>query len=250
MGRPKQGLYDSLKDDYDIIIDWQGRLEREGPLLKRLAEEVGARSVLDVGGGTGHHARMFHSWGLSVTLADPSRDTLESVRDSLPPEIALEVRGLQDLDGLRPHDMVVCLGNTLPHVRDRQDFSGAMASLWRVLRPGGVLVCHQLNYGPIMADFDEHRFMEPRGLGEKALFRFFEHEPSGKGLRFVIMRLSGHSGDYTTEYLWTHHTPVVADDYQHELQRLRASRVALHGTWDEKPFEEASSDALVVVARK
>jgi SAM-dependent methyltransferase len=250
LSQPRNSLYDSLAEDYDLIIDWPERLKREGPLLRRLAEESGARTVLDVGGGTGHHARMFHSWGLEVTLADPSAATLDIVRASLPAEVRLEVRSLRDLGGIEPHDMVVCLGNTMPHVADHREFASAMASLWEVLRPGGVLVCHQINYTPMLADFDERRFMEPRGRGDKVLFRFHESEPDGHGLRFVIMRLTSRSGDYTTEYLWTHHTPLTSVDYRRELQRLGASEARLLGGWDESAFDEDASDALIVVARK
>lgn len=250
MKRPQESLYDSLKDDYDIIIDWPGRLKREGPLLRQLAGSVGARSVLDVGGGTGHHARLFHSWGLQVTLADPSAATLDSIRGSLPQEVRLEVRGLPDLDGIEPHDMVVCLGNTLPHAAGLEEFASAVGSLWQALRPGGVLVCHQVNYAPLLSDFENRRFMEPRGRGGRALFRFHEREPDGDGLRFVIMRLTGQCGDYNTEYLWTHHTPLTADDYGRELRRLRAAEVRLLGGWDESEFDGECSDVLIVVARK
>lgn len=250
MPRPNDSLYDSLQDDYDIIIDWPGRLKREAPLLRQLAEAAGVRSVLDVGGGTGHHARMFHSWGLRVTLADPSASTLDAVRGSLPSEVRLEVRGLDQLHGIEPHDMVVCLGNTLPHVPHREGFSAAMGTLWDALSPGGVLVCHQINYAPVLADFDRRRFMEPRGVGDKALFRFHERELDGHGLRFVILRLTGHAGDYTTEYLWTHHTPLMVTDYAQELRRLRAADVRFYGSWDQGEFDEALSDVLIAVAHK
>jgi hypothetical protein len=102
----------------------------------------------------------------------------------------------------------------------------------------------------MLADFDERRFMEPRGRGDKVLFRFHESEPDGHGLRFVIMRLTSRSGDYTTEYLWTHHTPLTSVDYRRELQRLGASEARLLGGWDESAFDEDASDALIVVARK
>ena len=36
-----------------------------GPFYRDLFAEAGVRTVLDTACGTGHHAEMFHSWGLA-----------------------------------------------------------------------------------------------------------------------------------------------------------------------------------------
>jgi hypothetical protein len=61
---------DQLTDVYDAMIDWSKRLDHEGPFYRTLFERLSAKSVVDVACGTGHHAAMFHDWGLEVEASD------------------------------------------------------------------------------------------------------------------------------------------------------------------------------------
>jgi SAM-dependent methyltransferase len=240
--------YDSLAADYDVIIDWPSRLAREGPFIERLVERIGARTVLDVGGGTGHHARMLHEWGLEVTIADPSLATLDAVRGDLPPDIRLEPVGFDGLAPLGRFDLVVCLGNTIPHVAGLEEFRAALGALYGAVGPGGALLVHQINYEPILADFDRERFMPARGATGKFLLRFFEK--AGERLRFVIMRVTGEAGEYQTEFMATYHTVIGAGDYREALVALGAPEPELLGGWGRARFVPEESDVLIVAVRR
>ena len=71
-GLSMANLFQDLTDVYEAMIDWPKRLAREEPFYRRWFERCGARSVLDVACGTGHHGAMFHRWGLRVEGADLS----------------------------------------------------------------------------------------------------------------------------------------------------------------------------------
>jgi SAM-dependent methyltransferase len=71
------GVFTHLTDVYEALIDWPKRLAHEEAFYRRLFERVGARSVADVACGTGHHAAMFHSWGLRVEGSDISLQMIE-----------------------------------------------------------------------------------------------------------------------------------------------------------------------------
>jgi SAM-dependent methyltransferase len=73
-------LFSDLTDVYEAMIDWPNRLAHEERFYRRLFERVGVRSVVDVACGTGHHAAMFHSWGLRVEGADISPAMIECAR--------------------------------------------------------------------------------------------------------------------------------------------------------------------------
>jgi len=240
--------YDSLAADYDLIIDWPSRLAREGPFIRALVDRIGARTVLDVGGGTGHHARMLHEWGLEVTIADPSLATLDAVRGELPPGTGLEPVGFDGLGPLGRFDLVMCLGNTIPHVDGVDEFRAALAALYGAVSPGGALLVHQLNYEPILADFGRERFMPARGTTGKFLLRFFER--AGDGLRFIIMRVVGEAGDYRTDFMTTYHTVVDGGHYREALANLGAPEARLLGDWTGAPFEPSRSDALIVLVER
>jgi SAM-dependent methyltransferase len=101
----------------------------------------GALDVLDAGGGTGGFAVPLAELGQRVTVVDPSPDALASL-ERRARDAGVQVRGVQgDAAGLLDvaaegsADLVLCHG-VLEHV---DDVAPAVASLVRVLRPGGTL---------------------------------------------------------------------------------------------------------------
>ena len=116
-------------------VVWSG-LE---PLLGRAVGEP--RDVLDIGGGTGGLAVRVGALGHRVTVVDPSPDALAAL-DRRAREHDVAVTGRQGdlsslLDVVEPDsaDVVLCHG-VLEGVDDPV---GALATLVRVVRPGGVL---------------------------------------------------------------------------------------------------------------
>jgi S-adenosylmethionine-dependent methyltransferase len=104
-------------------------------------EEGGPRDVLDIGGGTGGLAVRVGMLGHRVTVVDPSPDALAAL-DRRAREHDVAVTGRQgdlstvlDVVGPDSADVVLCHG--VLEVVD--DPAGALATLARVVRPGGVL---------------------------------------------------------------------------------------------------------------
>lgn len=102
---------------------------------------VAPRDVLDIGGGTGGFAVRVAELGHQVTVVDPSPDALASL-DRRAREQGVAVAGQQgdlstllDLTGPASADLVLCHG-VLGVVDDP---AASLATLARVLRPGGVL---------------------------------------------------------------------------------------------------------------
>jgi S-adenosylmethionine-dependent methyltransferase len=101
----------------------------------------GPLDVLDIGGGTGGLAVRIGELGHRVTVVDPSPDALAAL-DRRAREHDVEVTGRQgdlssllDVVGPDSADLVLCHG-VLEVVDDPAD---ALATLGRVVRPGGVL---------------------------------------------------------------------------------------------------------------
>jgi SAM-dependent methyltransferase len=116
-------------------VVWSG-LE---PLLGRAVGEP--RDVLDIGGGTGGLAVRVGALGHRVTVVDPSPDALAAL-DRRAREHDVAVTGRQGdlsslLDVVEPDSADVVLCHGVLEVVD--DPVGALATLVRVVRPGGVL---------------------------------------------------------------------------------------------------------------
>ena len=116
-------------------VVWSG-LE---PLLGRAVGEP--RDVLDIGGGTGGLAVRIGALGHRVTVVDPSPDALAALdRRAREHDVAVtgrqgDLSSLLDVVGPDSADVVLCHG--VLEVVDDPD--AALATLARVVRPGGVL---------------------------------------------------------------------------------------------------------------
>lgn len=119
-----------------------GRLEllRTQELLRRFLPPAPAR-VLDVGGGTGVHARWLVEDGYHVDLVDPVARHVEQAGEICGATVG-DARSLTAEDD--SYDVVQLLG-PLYHLPDREDRSRALAEAVRVVRPGGVVAAAGIN---------------------------------------------------------------------------------------------------------
>ncbi len=165
MNDPSTNFYDALAPMFDVMTDWTARLSTEGPFLKAVLEEAGARSVLDAACGSGGHALALAEWGYAAAGVDASPVMVDMARRKAA-DVGLDVpfavadlgglaalvQGRQDDDSalgvqrLAPYDAVLCLGNSLPHLLTQSDLVQALRGMAAMLVPGGLLVLQNLNY--------------------------------------------------------------------------------------------------------
>jgi SAM-dependent methyltransferase len=133
---------------YDALIDWDRRLANEEPFYRRLFAEIGVRSVLDVACGTGRHAAMFHSWGLTVEGADISPAMIAWCRSRLAQSPTLRwVQRSFDQPSQPPaaFDAVICVGNSLALAGSHETVRRVLTAMFTSLRPGGLAIIQVLN---------------------------------------------------------------------------------------------------------
>ncbi len=128
------GIYDGLDPD-------RGDLDA----YAAMAAEFGARSVLDVGCGTGTLACLLAGRGLNVTGLDPAAASL-AVAQAKPGAGA--VRWLHgDATTLPPlqMDLATMTGNVAQVFTTDEQWSATLRGVWAALRPGGRLVFETRN---------------------------------------------------------------------------------------------------------
>lgn len=151
-------IYDTLerdRSDLDVYV--------------AIAEELGARRVLDVGSGTGTFGLLLANRGRQVTGVDPANGSLDVARGKPGSELVSWVRG--DATALPPlHvDLATMTGNVAQAIVDAVDWDGTLRGIHDALRHGGHLVFETRD--PAYRAWREwtraasHRIPEIQGIG-------------------------------------------------------------------------------------
>ncbi|TDD23652.1 class I SAM-dependent methyltransferase [Nonomuraea diastatica] len=121
---------------YDDLDPDRGDLD----VYAAIAGELGARSVLDVGCGTGTFALMLAERGIEVTGVDPAGGSLDVARAKPGAGRVRWIHG--DATGLPPLrvDLATMTGNVAQAIVAPRDWSGTLRGVRDALRPGGHLV--------------------------------------------------------------------------------------------------------------
>lgn len=246
-------IFDEHSWRYEAMVDWPRRLANEAPFYRRLFADVQANRVLDAACGTGHHAGMFHSWGLSVEGADISEEMIERCRARLGTSERLRwvVRSFdRPAEPPGTFDVVLCVGNSLSLAADMETVRQAVGAMLESARPGGLCVIHVLNAwslpdGPmvwqktvrIQHDGREHLLL-------KAIHR------SGINIRVEVLDLTL---DQPSPERWSESTPllpITADDLISFAKAAGASQVEAFGDYRCTPYDRATSPDLIAICHK
>jgi len=122
-------IYDALdsdRSDLDVYV--------------AIAEELGARRVLDVGCGTGTFAQLLADRGLEVTGVDPARASLDVARAKPGSERVRWICGDAKALPAMQVDLATMTGNVAQAIVEPSDWEGTLRGVYDALRPGGHLV--------------------------------------------------------------------------------------------------------------
>lgn len=232
------------------MIEWPRRLAHEEPFYRRLIDQLAADSVLDVACGTGHHAAMFHSWGLRVEAADVSPAMIERAKATKgqPDGLCWTVRPYDQPSDAGPFDLAICVGNSLALAADSQAVQRALAAMIASVRPGGAVVAHVLNLwalpdGPCIWQ----KCLRTTIAGADVLVIKGVHRSGDRG--FVELLIADPAG----KLVRTESVPFLglrADDLSAITTRHGCDNIALHGGYANQPYDAPRSTDLIMVARR
>jgi SAM-dependent methyltransferase len=122
-------IYDALDADRSDLDVYVG-----------IAEELGARRVLDVGCGTGTFAILLADRGFEVTGVDPARASLDVARAKPGGHRVCWIHGdATSLPRLQV-DLATMTGNVAQAIVERAGWEATLGGVYDTLRPGGHLV--------------------------------------------------------------------------------------------------------------
>jgi SAM-dependent methyltransferase len=242
--------------DYRRLVAWPERIEREWPFLSRALGPAGR--LLDLGSGTGEHSRFLASKGFEVVGIDSSPAMLAAATDTpRPPNLAFIEGDISDVERLTAglFDGAICLGNTLPLLRERQSLSRLFAGLRARLRPGAPLVIQVLNYDKVIDGgqrFLPLSFRRDQGEGEIVFLRLMTPRPDGTVVFTPATLRYRPDADPPLEVVAAHNVLLTGwrrRDLEEGLEKAGFTRREVFGTVGDVAFDPARSPDVVVVAR-
>ncbi|MCH7664839.1 MAG: class I SAM-dependent methyltransferase [Acidobacteria bacterium] len=256
--------------NYRRLIAWPERIKREWPFLEREISRSPERSVIDLGSGTGEHARHLASQGVRTLGVDRSGEQIAKARDfenEFPYGPTFLEGDVTEVGRLTSEHfgLALCLGNVLPHFED-DELEETLRQTARILLPDGRLLIQLLNYERIFSQRIRYlplNFRDnPEADGEIAFLRLLRFHDEG-----------GHEDLDDQRHIWFYPTTLAlrpGTDRPVEVQasrevRLRAWKrkeletllpangfeiTALYGDMTGGAYEEETSSDLVLVAVK
>jgi len=249
-------FYDQLVADYEHVTDEVARLSREMPFLLEEIKKIGGSEILDVGCGTGAHARALAAEGMHVLGIDPSRAMIDKALAMGKPEnVRFEVASIGDFAarGLMRFEAILCLGNTLPHlVTDETSLAKISRQMAPLVRRGGILVGQIVNVPWVEAA--GARLLPVRSWmdqGKETILTRHYINTGGNILLMVFSRLFRRPG----EQLWRATTfqqrlpKIVPMELERAFDSGPWASYRSYGGWEREPLE-ANSPAIVFVATR
>jgi len=139
-------FYKKLSKYYDIVFKTgQAQLD-----LIQSYKNPGDR-VLDIGSGTGTYSIPLAQLGYDVVALDYDQSMIDRLRDkaeALELHIDSFARDMMGLDDLieDEYDVVLCIGNTLPHLKDMGEVKKFLEIVVKKMAKNGVFIIQTVNY--------------------------------------------------------------------------------------------------------
>ena len=241
--------------NYDSAVDWRARIEREGPFLLGALAGAPSRRIVDLGSGTGEHARWLAGQGFEVVGIEGVRERWEVAKRLAVPGVEFLIGDLGAVEAMvrGQFGAALCLGNTLPALIGAEAVSRMFIGLRRRFLPGGVLVLQQWNYDGLqrrgVRELPERRLARQEG---ELLFRS-ALALDADGIATVTERVLRAPPAGAGETVLLHERHRYLQGWRHaELLTLldvaRFREVQCYGGFAGEPYDLDLSAELVLVA--
>lgn len=219
----------------------------DGPdhdFFRALAGEAGARTIVDLGCGTGILTVTLAAPGRRIVGIDPTRAMLDHARRRPGGELVEWRLGTADQIPQGAADLVLMTGNVAMHIVG-DEWSAALSHISAGLKPGGILAFESRN--PAACAWKQWHMPPTRRQTPVGLLResLRTDPPNSQGV--VVMHCrnefldDGDTADFEQRLQFRSYRQLCA-----ELSRAGLTVRATYRDWRRSPFEEGSVEPLMV----
>jgi glycine/sarcosine N-methyltransferase len=251
-------FYDTMAESFDDVTQADARRGGAETCVAALTDRFpSSSSALDVACGTGLFTLPLAERGLATVGADLSAEMLTHARRAAK-QAKLAVRWEQvEMQALgeameETFDLILCMGNSLPHVREDVALSATLDGFHERLTANGVLVIHVLNYERILAR--QERIVGITRVAGREYIRFYDFLQTPTGgpscVRFNLLEIDWNEkgGKHTMHS--TLLRPYGSEELLAALSAHDFHDVKLYGGLDFAPYQPNESDSLVLIAQR
>jgi len=252
-----EDFYEKIADDYERMTDEADRLNREIPFLLKEIKAIGGSEVLDVGCGTGSHARALAAEGIRVVGIDTSPAMIEKAQARPHVEGArFEVATIAEIAARSAvrFDTVLCLGNTLPHlITEETSLAKVSRQIATLLRRGGVFIGQIVNVTWVEAT--GVRLMPVRSWndgGKEVLLSRHYVNTGGSMILMLVSHLMRRPDESTwrAETFYQYLQKIVPMEIERAFESGPWGDYRSFGGWGGEPLDETSPSAVFVTTRR
>jgi SAM-dependent methyltransferase len=224
-----------LRPGVAASYDGADPLGPDGRFVVSVADEVDARTIVDLGCGTGVLARALAVQGRRVIGVDPSAEMLGFAREQPGAERVEWVDGDASAIGTPDADLVVITGNVIQEILEDDGWNATLRAVHRALRTGGTFAFASRN--PAAREWE--RWDEMYGTVDVSV----EGDYVCAVWRTPFDELGG-----TIEMPDDRYRFRTTDELTRSLAAAGFTIERKHGDWDGSPLSDASPN-IVLVAR-
>jgi 2-polyprenyl-3-methyl-5-hydroxy-6-metoxy-1,4-benzoquinol methylase len=238
------------------LVDWEQRLAEERGLLERVLSRAPSKRILDLGCGSGRHARLLAESGYEVVGLDASETAIDlAQREPVPRGAQFIMTDLGAVErSVQGHfGAAICIGNTLPYLLSTESLSRMLIGLKRRLLPGAPLLLQTLNYDriPVGVDTLMPTRLVPREDGNLLVVRLARAREDGFVLHTATVLRHLPSSDEVMEVVGTQRWQLRGWKREELETLLEVARFEIRQSFGDMAmatWKSESSPELVLVA--
>ena len=211
-------------------------------LIARLQPRPDA-AVLDLGCGTGRHARRLADAGLDVTGVDLAAESIRTARAHAHDHLRFARHDMRVPFGVETFDYVFNLFTSFGYFDRAEEHLAVARNVATALKPGGVFVLDYLNVRAAVARLRPHETIERDGV------RYTISRRTDAAHLYKRIAIEAPDGSTTLEYE-ERVAMFSLEDFRLMLALYGLTLNAVYGDYDLAGFDAGSSPRLIVVAKK
>jgi len=243
------GFYDDISGNYDEMFDFEKDLDSAEKFIAKLKEQFDFDTALDIGCGTGSFTLALVRSGTESTGMDLSNSMIdEAKKNSIVYGLDINFINsgmgemLSNID--EKFDLIMCMGNTLPHLLHKKDLYSMLSACKQLLNPGGHLVLNLLNYNRILGE--KERIIGITRSENHEFIRFYDFQ--APYVSFNLLEIDWTAEAPSHKILSTKLYPYTHLEIESALVKAGFKELTVYGNLDLKKCKIAKSKSITLIA--